>query len=229
VRTTGTRFTATVPRRALRCHACGASHHSMTVTARRWSFTARAWCTGGRLTGSQQDIDGRVSGVQRTLDGRELRCSCGRRVDEVPDAVSPSDPLFWLALLEVITEWRNGFGRTPSPGHRGTHTRWSVIARCRSQRFARESIVIIIHYFSCIPTHIHIICCILCLLQTKYCLSSFTTRVPVPVPLLVSYSRLSHRLISRYLPSPANPTATDTSSSIRCLLQRQKLCQSRIV
>lgn len=47
----------------------GASHDPITVTARRWSFTGRAWCTGGRLTGLQQDIDGRVSGVQRTLDG----------------------------------------------------------------------------------------------------------------------------------------------------------------
>ena len=125
----------------------------ITVTARRWSFTARAWCTGGRLTGSQQDIDERVSGVQRTLDGEwAWRGLCRRRVDE--RFLTPchhGTHYSGLHFSWVITEWRNGFGRTPSTGHRGTHTRWSVIPRSHSQWFARESIVII-HRFSC--THI---------------------------------------------------------------------------
>lgn len=187
-----------------------------TVTARRWSFTARAWWTGGRLTGSQQDIDERVSGVQRTLDGDVSVAEglCRRRVDEVPDAVSLtlSDPLFCLGLVEVITEWRNGFGRTPSPGHRGTHTRWSVIARCRSQWFARESIVII-HHFSCI----HITCCILCLLCfTPAWKIAYHRYRPYywPRPTYDSFTGLSLAISS--------PAATDTSSPIRCLLQRRR-------
>ena len=59
----------------------------MMVTARRWSFTARAWCTGNRLTEWQQDIDERVSGVQRTLDGEDGKRTshmarvCRRRVE----------------------------------------------------------------------------------------------------------------------------------------------------
>jgi hypothetical protein len=145
---------------------------------------------------------------------------------KVPDAVSPGDPLFWLALLLVITEWRNGFGRTPSPGHRGTHTRWSVIARCprcRSQWFARESIVII-HHFSCI----HIIYCssLSASTPTQNCLSSITTRVQQYLALLlVSYLRFIHTGLSLAISITrefANPTATDTSSSIRCLLQRRR-------
>jgi hypothetical protein len=148
---------------------------------------------------------------------------------EVPDAVSLSDPLFCLGLVEVITEWRNGFGRTPSPGHhQGTHTRWSVIASCRSQWFARESIVII-HHFSCI----HIIWLLHSLFAShplKICLSSITTRVPSYWP-PSNLPRFIHRLISRYRPSPANPTATDTSSSIRCLLlqRRRRPAQSRVM
>jgi len=141
---------------------------------------------------------------------------------KVPDAVSPGGPLFWLALLLVITKWRNGSGRTPSPGHRGTHTRWSVIARCRSQWFARESIVII-HHFSCI----HIIYCSSLFASTpaQNCLSSITTVPEYLATLLVSYLRLIHTGLSLAISitrEPANPTATDTSSSIRCLLQRRR-------
>jgi hypothetical protein len=112
---------------------------------------------------------------------------------KVPDAVSPWDPLFWLALLLVITEWRNGFGRTPSTGHRGTHTRWSVIPRSHSQWFARESIVII-HRFSC--THIinlHFFVCF----HTRRKLLIIHHHPSTLLP--ASYLRFIHRLISRYL------------------------------
>ena len=151
---------------------------------------------------------------------------------EVPDAVSLSDPLFCLGLVEVITEWRNGFGRTPSPGHhQGTHTRWSVIASCRSQWFARESIVII-HHFSCI----HII----------WLLHSLFASHPLE-NLLIIHHYPSTILLASFQPTtihspaylslspitrqPAYPTATDISSSIRCLLlqRRRRPSQSRVM
>jgi hypothetical protein len=172
-----------------------------TVTARRWSFTGRAWWTGGRLT----DIDERVSGVQRTLDGmwawRELAtvlCSCRRRVDEVPDAVSLRGPtiLPWTCRGDhrmAQRLWSHAFAG-PS---RYAHARWSVIARCRSQWFSRESIVII-HHFSCI----HIIW----LLHSLFaCFTPAENLLIIATILLASsYLRIIHRLISRYLPSPAN-------------------------
>jgi hypothetical protein len=152
--------------------------------------------------------------------------------DEVPDAVSPPGPTIMPWTSQVITEWRNGFGRTPSPGHRGTHTRWSVIAKAAvvcSQWFARESIVII-HHFSC--THITIaffVCFTPLLLITTHCSSTLHSSYHLRY-LRFIHSPITRRLISRYLYHPPTRQSHRHRYSIRCLLATPPpSCQSRIM